>query len=184
MPVRPPPESCTLAGLVSLAAQTRRYFIGQTVIGAAIVNALINGAFGWLAMLKLPTLPLWGAPSVFIDTVLTAFGVAFGTVLVVTFQARKDMFAGKAMPQDPTGVLGRVIYSLPEGLLARGAWLGIACVVVFVPLPIFLLAALEMASLSADGFIAFKAGFSAVVGACVTPLISLYAMVSARGRSI
>ncbi len=169
---------------MSLAAQTRRYFIGQTVIGAAIVNALINAAFGWLAMLKLPVLPLWGTPSVFIDTVLTAFGVAFGTVLVVTFQARKDMFAGKVMPQDPTGALGRVVYGLPEGLLARGVWLGIACVVVFVPLPIFVFSALGLGSLSAGAFIGFKAGFSAVVGACVTPLISLYAMVSARGRSI
>lgn len=169
---------------MSLAVQTRRYFISQTVIGAAIVNALINAAFGWLAMLKLPSLPLWGAPSVFVDTVLTAFGVAFGTVLVVTFQARKDMFAGKAMPQDPTGVLGRVVYGLPEGLLARGVWLGIACIVLFVPIPIFWLAATDVVTLPADGFIAFKAGFSAVVGACVTPLISLYAMVSARGRSI
>lgn len=40
--------------------RTRAYFIGQSVVGAAVVNALINGVFGWLAMLKLPLLPLWG----------------------------------------------------------------------------------------------------------------------------
>lgn len=164
-----------------LARATRRYFIGQTVIGAAIVNALINAGFGWLAMLELDALPLWGAPGIVIDTVLTAFGVAFGTVLVVTFQARRDLFAGKASPADPTGLLGRVIYGLPLALLPRGIVLGIACVVIFVPLPMIALALLGVDSLLPGPFITFKAVFSAVVGAAVTPIISLQAMVAARG---
>lgn len=169
---------------VSLAAQTRRYFVGQTVIGAGIVNAIINGAIGWLAVLKLPALPMWGTPSVFIDTVLTAFGVAFGSAIVVTFQARKDMYLGKVSPSVPTGWLGSVVDALPLSLIPRAFVLGAACVVLFVPAPMWWLAQTGLTELLPWPFIAFKAGFSAVVGAAVTPLISLHAMVSARGRSI
>jgi len=166
-----------------LARATRRYFIGQTVIGAAIVNALINAGFGWLAMLERHTLPVWGSPGVAVDTVFTAYGVAFGTVLFVTSQARNDMFAGKAYPADPTGALGRLVYGLPRRLLRRGVVLGVACVVTFVPLPLLAIAYVGVPELPAGQFIAFKAAFSAVVGAAVTPLIALQAMIDARGRS-
>ena len=172
------------AGPVSLAVETRRYFITQTVIGAAIVNALINAGFGWLGMLTIDRLPMWGSPSIVVDTIMTAFGVAFGTVLVVTFQARKDYFKGKADPQLPTGWLGRLLAILPEGLFARALWLGLACVVLFVPGPIAWLIRAGVRDFGASDFIGFKAAFSAVVGALVTPLISLYAMISARGRPI
>lgn len=169
------------AGRVSIAAQNRRYFIGQTVIGAAIVNAVINGAFGWLAMLELPVIPLWGAPSVAVDTVLTAFGVAFGTALIVPFQARNDLFAGKVSPAEPEGRVGRLVRALPGGVLPRATILGAACVVIFVPLPLLGLSLSKVTAWSAAPFINFKMVFSILVAVFVTPLISLHAMVAARG---
>jgi len=162
--------------------RTRAYFIGQSVVGAAIVNALINGAFGWLAMLELPRLSLWGAPGIAIDTILTAFGVAFGTALIVPIQARKDLFAGTVSPEEPSGRIGRLIRALPHHTLRRGLVLGAACVAAFVPLPLLALSTLGVESMLPGPFIAFKAGFSAIVGAAVTPLITLQAMVAARGR--
>ncbi len=171
---------------MSLAAQTRAYFISQTVIGAAIVNAVINGVIGWLAVLPLPTpvLGMWTQPGVAIDTVLTAFGVAFGTALVVTFTARKDMYLGKVAPEAPSGFLATLVERLPFSLLPRAIVLGVACVVLFVPPPLFYFARAGVEGLAHGPFIAFKALFSAVVGAAVTPLVAYYAMVSVRGRSI
>lgn len=162
--------------------RTRAYFIGQSVVGAAIVNALINGAFGWLAMLELPLLPLWGAPGIAIDTVLTAFGVAFGTTLIVPIQARKDIFSGKVSPADPSGSVGWLIHALPHDTLRRGLFLGAACVIAFVPLPLVALSTIGVESMLPGPFIAFKAAFSALVGAAVTPVITLQAMVAARGQ--
>jgi hypothetical protein len=169
---------------VSLAAQNRRYFIGQTVIGASIVNAVINGAFGWLAMLELPTISLWGVPGIAIDTVLTAFGVAFGTALIVPFQARKDMFAGKVLPQEPTGKIKQALERLPSELFARAVVLGVVSAVAFAPLPILGLAAAGVTEWLAAPFINFKILFSMVVASAVTPLISLHAMVVARGHQV
>lgn len=123
-----------------------------------------------------------GAPGVAIDTALTAFGVAFGTALVVPFQARKDLFAGKVSPEDPVGAIGWLVRALPQDALRRGFVLGFACVLVFVPLPLVTLSALGVVAMLPGPFIEFKALFSAVVGAAVTPLITLQAMVSARGQ--
>jgi hypothetical protein len=162
--------------------RTRAYFIGQSVVGAAIVNALLNGVIGWLAMWELPLLPLWGAPGIAIDTALTAFGVTLGTAFVVPIQAKKDLFAGTVSPEEPSGRVGRLIHALPQDTLRRALLLGAACVAVFVPPALLGLSTFGVESMLPGPFILFKAGFSAVVAAAVTPLIALQAMVAARGQ--
>ncbi|MBM4364225.1 MAG: hypothetical protein FJ104_16215, partial [Deltaproteobacteria bacterium] len=62
-------------------------FAAEIAPGAAVVNALLNGAIGWAATRELPVVPTWGLPGVAADLLATAFGVTFGTALVVPLQA-------------------------------------------------------------------------------------------------
>jgi hypothetical protein len=134
----------------------------------------LNGAIGWGLTRGLSDFPVWKAPGVAIDLVLTAFGITFGTCLVLPPQIKRDASRGRiTLPDDlPPSVTG-LIARLPRGALARGLLLGGVSVPLFAPPVLVGLALLGGATMGRFDFVELKALFSAIQGGLVTPLVVL-----------
>jgi hypothetical protein len=160
-----------------VSPEHRRYLFVQTAIGAAIVNALINGGIGWAATRGLVEFPAWKTPGVAGDLVATAFGVAFGTCFGAALQAKLDLKSGRVtVPTTLSPFLERLTARRPSNLWARASMLGVLAVPVFAPPALLLLSLSGVAALDRGTFIGVKAGFSAFEGALLTPFILLGAL--------
>jgi hypothetical protein len=140
-----------------------------------VANALLNAAIGWAITRGLSSFPVWTAPGVVVDLAATAFGVAFGTVISAAFQVRWDLARGKitapALPDPHAAHLARLLARLPVGALKLAFLLGVGAIPVFCSPAVVALAASGFRSLDRASFIELKAGFAAIEGAVVTPLI-------------
>jgi hypothetical protein len=156
-----------------MTPRERLYVIGQNGVGAALVNALLNGFLGWLVVRELQSFPMWHVPGVAGDLVGTAFGVSFGTGVGAAFAVRKDFEKKKiGLPQLSPG-LANLIARFPHGTWKRSIWLGCVSVPIFGVPVLLLLMASGTAALSPGDFILIKATLAAVQAALVTPLIVL-----------
>jgi hypothetical protein len=165
-----------------LSPAQRRYLFIQNGLGAAIVNAALNGAIAWAMMRRLALLPVWGVPGVVPDILVTAFGVTFGTCIFASLQVRWDVDRGRISPALSDGVT-RVVARFPAGTFRRAFLLGAVSVVVFCPLVLAALALSGKSGFDRSSFIALKAVFSAVQGAVVTPLIVM-GVLADRSRAL
>jgi hypothetical protein len=151
----------------------RFYVVVRNGLGAALVNALINGAFGWLITRGLREFPIWSVPGVAVDLVFTAFGITFGTCVVIPWQTRRDFQRGLiALPDLSVGVRD-FIARFPNGLLRRALVLGALSVPVFMPPVLLGLFSIEAPQMERLQFIQLKTAFSAIQGGLVTPFIVL-----------
>jgi len=151
----------------------KTYLVLQSGVGAAVVNALLNGAIGWAITRGLTEFPVWRIPGVAMDLLATTFGVTFGTVLAMAVQVRLDVARGKISPLDPPKALAAALARFPQGVLARSVVLGLVSVPLFAPPALAWLAATGTPTLGRGAFIAVKAGLAAVEGGLVTPIIVL-----------
>jgi hypothetical protein len=164
----------------ALQPDHRRFLIVDQGIGPTIINFLLNALIAWLSVRTLATVALWGQPGIAPDTIATTFLLPFITCLIVGKIVDHQVGNGRVR------ALARG--ELPEGSLAfrasyqHGLLLGAACVLL-VGLPaVWALGSLDVAELSRDRFIAFKAIFAAVLGALVTPLIGWWALMRASNK--
>jgi len=152
--------------------QPRPFSYPQIAISSGIINTLINAPLGWGLVPAGTVLPTWGVPGVAFDLVATAFGIAFGTVLVVTPQIRRQIAAGKleraALSAHWREQLGR----WPRGALQRAINVGVLTVLAAAPLPLAALAALGTPGFDRPGYTVLKGAFAFVVGGLVTPVIA------------
>jgi len=153
--------------------EQRFYILARNGLGAAFVNAVLNAAIGWAATRNLATLPPWGAPGVALDFVITAFGITFGTCIVLPFQTRRDFEHGRATLPAVGPLLRSVIARFPRSFFGRAVVLGMASVPIFAPPALAVLAVAGPHSVGRVPFIELKALFSAVEGGIVTPFIVL-----------
>ena len=149
----------------------RRYLLLEAFLGAAIVNALINGAIGWLQTRQTPLFPTWKVPGVAIDLAGTAFGVTFGTCLVMPLQIRRKLAKGKLTPLPLSPRLARLAALLPPRTWRRALRLGLLSVPIFAAPVVIALGVLGVSSFARQPYVIFKAVFAAVQGAIVTPFI-------------
>jgi len=148
------------------------FSVVQSAVVGAVINALLNGGIGW-AVAPASGMPLWGAVSVGGDLIATAFGIAFGTALVVTPLQRAVARQG-AMTLPPLPDFLRLGFPRwPSSVLRRSLNLGVLGVLLFAPLPLVGLWLVAPTGLSAPAFVAFKAAFASVEGAVVTPIIAM-----------
>jgi hypothetical protein len=148
----------------------RFYLIGQSFIGAAIANAVINAGLGWAAVRGVPTFPVWRVPGVAADLAGTAFGVTFGTCLVMAFTVPRDVGHGKIAPFElPPGVAS-LVAMFPRKTFSRAMGLGFLSIAFALPV-IATLAGLGLDLMQSKDYVVLKAAFAAVQGALVTPLI-------------
>jgi hypothetical protein len=156
-----------------MSPRQRFYLVGQNCIGAAFANAAINWGLGWALTRGVAQLPMWGMKSVAGDLIGTAFGVTFGTSLVMALQVRWDLARGRIAPIALPASLATFVARFPDGALKRGAGLGALSVPLFALPVVAGLVAFGVTALYRQPFLALKAGFSAVEGAIVTPFIVL-----------
>ena len=108
-----------------VSPEQRRYLFIQCGVGAALVNALLNGGLGWAITKEFPTFPVWQLPGVGADLLATAFGVAFGTVLAMAVTVRLDAARGKIAPFVPPGSAAALVSRFPRATFSRSVVLGI-----------------------------------------------------------
>ena len=166
-----------------MTPEQHRYLFVECVIGAAVINALINGGLGWAATIGHATFPVWKVPGVAADLMATAYGVSFGTCIGAAVQVRIDRGRGRiTTPSEVPARLAPIISAMPKGLLARAIALGMVSVAAlgpFIALALYFYGAAEFAR---QPFVGIKAAFSAVEGAVVTPVIVLAALLDATAR--
>ena len=156
-----------------MTPRERFYVIGQNGVGAALVNALLNGFLGWLVVRELASFPMWQVPGVAGDLLGTAFGVSFGTGLGAAFAVRKDFEKKKIGLPRIAPALAALIARFPHGTWKRSIWLGFVSVPIFGVPVLLVLAGAGIQAMSPSSFILVKATLAAVQAALVTPLIVL-----------
>jgi hypothetical protein len=167
-----------------MTPEQRRYLFVDCVIGAAVVNALINGGLGWVATRGYPTFPVWKLPGVAADLLGTAYGVSFGTCIGAALQVKIDRARGRiTTPNTVPDRLAPIIAALPRNLLARAIALGVASVAALGPLIALGLYFYGAPEFGRQPFLEVKAAFSAVEGAVVTPVIVLAALLDPTPRA-
>jgi hypothetical protein len=90
----------------------------------------------------------------------------------------RELRSGSLSPlARPAGMLGCALARLPGRRLRRGLVLGALTTLLLGPPVTLLLVGLHVGELSGQAFIVYKVGFAVALGALVTPLIALRAMV-------
>ncbi|HVR01430.1 MAG TPA: hypothetical protein VMT47_04815 [Polyangia bacterium] len=163
-----------------------RYLLLDNGLGAALLNAGINGAIAWAVFHRMAVVPLWGAVGIATDTVATSVILPVLTCVIVTFLTNWHVRAGRLTPLPSAAtVVGSFAGSfaglrLPEGTWARAGSLALASLVVLVPAMLMTFVGLGVDRLPFDRFLVFKVGFAVVDGILVTPLCARAALSRAR----
>src|SRR5438132_1109625 len=93
------------------------------IVVTAIVNFWLNYGIAWFVFRAAAAVPLWGASSIAVDTVATAFVLPLLTSLIATPLVRLQVYRGKLPPLAPEDVRPSAWLRLP--FAARGALLGV-----------------------------------------------------------
>jgi hypothetical protein len=161
-------------------AEPRPFSWAASAIGAGVVNFVINAPIGWLIVPASGSLGVWTIPGVALDLMFTAYGVAFGTGLVVTPQTRKQVERGQLIPPALPDRLRNHFAGWPRTTLIRANNLGMLSVALFLPLPLLALYALHVQPLDRLSVTLLKGTFAFIVGAVVTPFIAAAATVPVK----
>lgn len=153
----------------------RRFLLLEQGVGSVVVNLLISALIAVVAYRGATVVPLWGEQSIASDTLGTTFSLPLFTCVIVTTLARRRVRAGRLAPW--TGARWG-LRRLPDRPFWRGLVLGLLASVLVAPPTLVVLSMLGVAQQSFWGFVAFKALFAAALGAVVTPLIALWAIVA------
>lgn len=148
----------------------RFYLLGQSCIGAALANAIINAGLGWAGVRGMATFPMWRVPGIAADLAGTAFGVTFGTCLVMAFTVPRDVGRGKIAPFELSPRVASLVARFPRKTFSRALGLGLLSIAFALPV-IAALAGLGTGLMRSSDYVVLKAAFSAVEGAIVTPFI-------------
>lgn len=158
----------------------RRWIVTRALVATAAINAIVNAALAWLGVRGQETVPLWGVPlaetSTFWNLVGTLFLLPLITCVLTTTAVRRDMRLGSLASLNRLRSAHRWLAVLPPARLRRGLAFGSIVVAALAPPLTLALVAAGFPELSREQFIACQTVFAVVLGALVTPVISLYAM--------
>ena len=158
-------------------AGPRQFSWFGSAFGSGVINLVLNAPLGWAIVKPGATIRVWGARSIALDMLLMAFGIAFGTTLVVTPQTRKQLSGGRLLPPPISPRLHDLLSRWLRSTFQRAVNLGVLSVLIFVPLPLFALWLFNIDGADRMLFTTLKGAFSFVEGALVTPIIAVAAMV-------
>ncbi|GEM_PF-5967254 len=157
---------------MTLSREHRRYLLIEQALAGVIINVAIAALLGWLFFRNVERVPIAGMGGAMVDTIVSAFMIAFATCLAVTRVARGDVRRGRIAPLDG----GALSAAMPQGVVARAIALGGACAAV-VSLVLFAVwVRFGNRDVLLRHFIVFKLGFAALEGALITPLIAFAAI--------
>lgn len=144
-----------------------RVYRNEQVIGAAVVNWLVNAGLAWLVFRQMSQVPFFGASSIVGDTFGTAVLLPLFVTLVATPTFR-SMLARRVVLLPQAGIRR---LPLPQQPLLLGLALGLLAALTLAPLALCLLAWLDVRAMAFSDFLLFKAGFAALLAALITPLV-------------
>ena len=150
----------------------RRYLVVQLALPALIVNALFNGLLGWLFH---PTRHAISRGTVVIDTLVDAAFVAFFTLFIVGFTARREVRAGRQRGWGRAAAWLKLPARRP---LMSAAGLALASVVLLGLPAVAALVVFGVEELSRDHFVYFKALFAGVTAVASGIAVALTAIAS------
>jgi hypothetical protein len=135
---------------------TAKDYQRREIIGAALFNAVINAALGWLLVRTLPQVPVLGVPSVLLDSVLTAFFIALPSVPIIGWLTRRRLAVAAAPP-----ATGNLVDAWGLGLRAALVFAMVAAAVVVC------LGLLGLKTVSPPVAVAIKTLFALVAGGAI-----------------
>lgn len=153
-----------------------RKVLGTQAVGGLVLNALLNGATAWVGFPLVTSLPLWSRGNcVAADTIGTSFFLPLTTCLIITPISRR------AARRDPAVTIPRddlpwATRWLPANMVARGALVGLISALSAAPIALGLLTAAGVVGMTRAEDVMFKAVYTAILGAIVTPLLGLRAL--------
>src|SRR5436309_11698040 len=145
-----------------LSPEHRSYMLWQAIVGAGIVNLILNSAIAWLTVHNEDSVPRWAAPlvdgpSTISDTVGTLFILPLLTCLIFTTLARREIRAGKLQPVGWTRASHRFLRRLPEGTLRRGLAAGGVTTLLLGPPLVLAIILIDIGDVSTGGYVAYMA---------------------------
>lgn len=159
---------------MQLSTAQRGYLVvGQSIV-PAIINLVLNGAIGFAMFRNVAELPLFGDPSIVVDTLATCFFLPAITCLIVTPIVRGQVRKGVAQPL--SGALPGWLAPFHLSLVPRAFALGLAIAALAGGMAVLALLALGVDALAFTPFLFCKAVFAGLLGGLVTPLIALLAL--------
>ena len=164
-----------------LTAEHRRWLLINAVLIAALANAVLNALIAWGSAASEDEIPLWAiplveGPSVVTDMVGTFFILPFLTTLAITTTAWHELRTGKIAPLRVDRSSDPLLSRLPRTRVRRGAYFGLLSVLLFAPLAVVIVVALDYGDIGVGEFVLFKAIFGVVLGLVVTPFIAVAAL--------
>jgi cytochrome P450 len=146
------------------------------VLNPTVINFLLNGAIAWLIYGRTPTILL---ATLTVDTLLTCFLIPFLTCLIVVPIVWQLVRQGETTVVAWSRVDFWWLRWLPNGKWARALAIGVATAVLGTLIIVGLLSLLGIDSMAGSSFVWFKAAYTAVVAAFVTPLLALASLADA-----
>jgi cytochrome P450 len=153
-----------------LLSEQRSLVRRSFVLSPIIINFLVNGLIAWIIYGRTPTIPV---TTLIVDTLLTCFLIPFLTCLVVVSVVwqlvRQGDLSAVSWSRDDFWWLRW----LPDGKWARALAIGLAIAVLGTLIITGLLLLLGIESIVGSIFVWFKAAYTAVLAALITPFLAL-----------
>jgi hypothetical protein len=168
-----------------LPAEHRRWLVVNALIATAVINAILNAGFAALGVAGQDNVKLWGWPLVdgtttVVDTLGTFFILPLVTTLVVTTVIWREVRHGDLSPLSLSRGDLPPLERLPWLRLPRGVVIGAITFAVLTPPALIALAAAGPDTIDRGPFVLYKLVLGVGLGAVVTPVIALCAMLDAR----
>jgi len=142
-----------------------------------MITVALNGATAWLIFCDSETVLFWGSKSIASDLVCTTFLLPLLLCLISTPLARREVRKGRIPPLRRRREDHWYLRWLPIRARMRGLALGTVCALVFSPMALLTLAALEVTSMDLWTFVVGKAVLSGVLAGLLGPLVGLWGIV-------
>jgi hypothetical protein len=164
-----------------LPTSHRRWIVFKAVIAGVVINLILNGIIDSLGVSGLDQVQVWGGPmdetSFFWSAILTLFLLPLITCALVTTAIWRDVRLGSLESLGQLRKAHRWLAALPATRLRRGIAFGALAVVVFAPPLALTLLLADVSELTRQQYVAWHTALAVALGALVTPVIALYAMV-------
>jgi len=161
-----------------MSSELRKTLVLQA-LGAAVFNLLLNGGIAWLSFRGAVALPLWArGPCVAFDTIGTSLFLPLVTCLIMTPLVRRGARAAGdgGAARGWTRATRPFLRRLPRNFALRGLAVGLVSAALVAPAALALLSLAGVVAMNGGGIVVWKAVYSGVLAALVTPIFALGAL--------
>lgn len=163
---------------MNLTESQRKYLVHEQIIGAAVINGVINALLAWLTFRKHASVPMHGDPSILGDALGTALLLPLLLCLIATPLIRKAVRAGKVAPISLQSPRRTMLLWLPRTSFVRGLVLAVGALATCAPVMLGALTLFGVQGMSVTGFVVLKLFYAGIMAALVSPIVALYVLVS------